>query len=98
MTLAEVLSYTVSQSDNNGCDILFRLLCGTANVQKYVRNIGIKDILIAATKEERSKAWDVQFTNWSKPKAMLELLEIMYRGKKLSKSSNDFLWKVMTET
>ncbi len=96
--LAEILAFTVSQSDNNGCDILFRLLGGTANVQKYVRSIGVKDIAIRATEEEMAKEWSVQFTNWCKPKAMLQLLEIMYRGGKLSKSSNDFLWKTMLET
>ncbi len=96
--LAEILVYTIAQSDNNGCDILFRLLGGTANVQKYVRSLGIKEIAIAATEEEMSKNRDVQFTNWCKPKAMLKLLEIMNRGDKLSKSSSDFLWKTMLET
>lgn len=98
LTLAEILKYTVSQSDNNGCDILFRLLGGTANVHKYIRSLGVKNISIAATEEEMHAAWDVQFTNWCKPKAMLKLLEIMYHGDKLSKASNDFLWKIMTET
>lgn len=98
LPLAEILAYTVSQSDNNGCDILFRLLGGTANVHKYVQSLGVKDIAIRATEEEMSKAWEVQFTNWSKPEAMLKLLEIFNRGDKLSKSSNDFLWKILTET
>lgn len=98
LPLAEILAYTVSQSDNNGCDILFRLLGGTANVHKYVQNLGVKDISIQATEEEMSKAWEVQFTNWSKPEAMLKLLEIFNRADKLSKSSSDFLWKIMTET
>lgn len=98
LPLSEILAYTVSQSDNNGCDILFRLLGGTANVHKYVQNLGIKEMAIAATEEEMARAWDVQFTNWSKPKAMVELLEIFNRGKKLSKPSSDFLWKIMTET
>lgn len=98
LPLSEILTYTVSQSDNNGCDILFRLLGGTANVHKYVQNLGIKEMVIAATEEEMARAWDVQFTNWSKPKAMVELLEIFNRGEKLSKPSSDFLWKIMTET
>lgn len=98
LTLAEILSFTVSQSDNNGCDILFRLLGGTANVDKYVKSLGIKDMSIVATEEEMHAAWDVQFTNWSKPKAMLKLLEIFNKGDKFSKSSNEFLWKIMTET
>lgn len=98
LALSEILAYTVSQSDNNGCDILFRLLGGTENVHKYIQSLGVKEISIAATEEEMARAWDVQFTNWSKPEAMLKLLEIFNRGKKLSKSSSDFLWKIMTET
>ena len=98
LTVAELLSYTVSQSDNNGCDILFRLVGGTKNVQSYIHGLGVKNIAIVATEEEMSKGWDVQFTNWCKPSAMLQLLDIMHQGKKLSKSSNDFLIKIMTET
>jgi len=98
LTVAELLSYTVSQSDNNGCDILFKLVGGTKNVQSYVHGLGVKNIEIVATEEEMSKGWDVQFTNWCKPSAMLQLLDIMHQGNKLSKSSNDFLTKIMTET
>lgn len=96
--LRELLSFTVSQSDNNGCDILFRLLGGTHSVQQYIHGLGVKGIAIAGTEEEMHKDWNVQFTNWCEPIAMLQLLDIFYKGKILSKSSNDFLWKIMTET
>lgn len=97
--VSELLRYTVSQSDNNGCDILFRLVGGTTPVENYIRkNLEVKDMRIAATEEEMSKDERVQFTNWSKPSAMLRLVVDAYRGKYLSESSNDFLWKIMTET
>lgn len=98
LTIAELLSYTVSQSDNIGCDILFRLAGGTAAVDKYIKSLGVKGIAIMATEAEMGKHWDVQFTNWCQPPAMLQILDILYQGKKLSKASNAFLWKVMTET
>lgn len=98
LKLSEILSYTVSQSDNNGCDILFRLVGGPKKVHDYIQSLGVKSIAIAATEEEMHRAWNVQFTNWCKPKAMLKLLDIFYKGKALSKTSNDFLWKIMTET
>jgi beta-lactamase class A len=98
LKLSEVLSYTVSQSDNNGCDILFRLLGGPQKVDAYVQSLGVKSIVIAATEEEMHKEWNVQFTNWCKPCAMLRLLDILYKGKSLTKTSNDFLLKIMTET
>jgi len=98
ITLAEILNATVSLSDNNGCDILFRLLGGPKNVQAYIHNLGVKDIAIVATEEEMSMQWDVQFTNWCEPKAMLQLLDIFQKGKKLSKSSTDFLRKAMVDS
>lgn len=98
ITLAEILNATVSLSDNNGCDILFRLLGGTKNVQTYVHNLGVKDIAIVATEEGMSRHWDVQFTNWCEPKAMMQLLDIFQKGKKLSKSSTDFLRKAMVNS
>lgn len=98
LKLSEILAYTVSQSDNNGCDILFRLLGGPKKVDAYVQNLGVKSIVIAATEEEMHSEWKVQFTNWCKPRAMLRLLDILYKGKALSKTSNDFLLKIMTET
>ncbi len=98
VTLAELIGYTVSQSDNNTCDMLFKMAGGPAEVNKYIHNLGVKNIAIAATEQEMTKGWEVQFTNWCQPSGMLQLLDILYKGKKLSKSSNDFLWKVMTET
>lgn len=98
IALADLLSYTVSKSDNNGCDILIRLLGGAKNVQNYLRKIGVKDLAFVATEEEMHKSWDLQFKNWSKPSAMTKLLKIFYDGKFLSKPSTDFLWKIMVET
>lgn len=98
MKLKDILAYTVSLSDNNGCDILFRLAGGTDYVDKYVHSLGIDSIAIKATEEEMATAWGVQYTNWVTPVAMLQLLKGFHAGKYLSKPSNDFLLKIMKET
>ena len=98
IALGDLLAYTVSKSDNNGCDILFRLIGGTKIVENYIHRLGVKDIAIAATEEEMAQKWSVQYTNWNKPEAMTELLEKFDAGKILSKSSGDFLMKIMVET
>jgi len=98
VSLADILRYTVSQSDNNGCDVLFRLAGGTNAVHRYIRSLGVRDINIAATEREMGKSWDVQYTNWCTPSAMADLLEAFYTKKFLSNSSTTFLWKIMTET
>ncbi|HEY0177589.1 MAG TPA: class A beta-lactamase, subclass A2, partial [Pedobacter sp.] len=98
ITLAELLSYTVSQSDNNGCDRLFRLAGGTQAVNDYIHDTGVQNIAIVATEKQMGISSDVQYTNWCQPEAMLELLKKFNEGTVLSKQNNDFLWKLMFET
>jgi beta-lactamase class A len=98
VSIKEILGYTVSHSDNNGCDILFRLLGGPQQVHNYIHSIGIKDIAIVATEEGMHKEWNVQFTNWCTPVAMTDLLKTFYQGNVLSKASHDTLLKIMEET
>ncbi len=98
VSIKEILGYTVSHSDNNGCDVLFRLLGGPQQVNNYIHSIGIKDIAIVATEEEMHKEWNVQFTNWCTPVAMTNLLKTFYQGSALSKTSHDTLLKIMEET
>jgi beta-lactamase class A len=97
VTLADLLTYTVSLSDNIACDILFRLVGGVKEVDNYIHSLGVTDIAIVANEEQMHSSWEVQYTNWCQPKAMLELLDIFYQGKKISKPSSDFLWKIMTD-
>lgn len=98
VTLLEVLKATVSESDNNGCDILFRLLGGTKKVDKYVHSIGVKEIAIAATEEEMHKEWGAQFTNWCTPVAMQQLLSTFHKEDKLLPASKQLLWDMMVDT
>ncbi|HYG01970.1 MAG TPA: class A beta-lactamase, subclass A2 [Chryseosolibacter sp.] len=96
--LHEVLHYTVSLSDNNGCDILFRLLGGPKRVQSYVTSLGIDDIAIVNTEEEMHEAWEVQFDNWASPYAFAQLLNAFHKKDILSESNHKLLWRFMTET
>ena len=98
MSLAEILKYTVAQSDNNGCDILLKLIGGPAVVNDYIHGLGIKDFSVQFNEQEMHKNWNVQFSNWATPVAIVELLKIFYEEKILSRKSFDFLWGVMTET
>ncbi|MCF0070461.1 class A beta-lactamase, subclass A2 [Dyadobacter sp. CY261] len=97
ITIAELLSYSVSESDNNACDILFELAGGTKKVNDYIHSLGVKDIAIVATEKQMSTGWDVQYTNYARPSAYLQLLQIAYERKKLSETSHDFLWKILVE-
>jgi beta-lactamase class A len=97
LTLGELIDYTVRKSDNNTCDILFRLAGGTKNVDQYVHNSSFKQIAIAATEAEMAAAWDVQYTNWTEPYTMVSLLEFFYNMHYNSSASytQGFLMKIM---
>jgi len=98
ITVRELLTYTVSESDNNGCDILFRLLGGPGVVDRYIHHLGIANIAIVATEEEMHKDWQVQYRNWCSPAAMGQMLRMFYRQEILSRTSTDFLWQTMVKT
>lgn len=96
--LSEILQYTVSQSDNCGCDSLFGLLGEPQVVDKYIKSTGIKDLAISTTEQVMQSDYNIQFSNWSTPWAAVLLLEKFYQKKILSQNSWDFMWKTMTET
>jgi beta-lactamase class A len=98
LSLGEILRATVSESDNNGCDILFRLIGGPAAVDSCMHHLGIRDVAIVANEEEMHRGWDVQYRNWTTPRAALGLLAGFRAGRFLSDKSNDVLWRFMVET
>ena len=48
-TYSELLALSLQQSDNNACDILFEHCGGPKAVERYIRNLGFKDIRIRKT-------------------------------------------------
>lgn len=98
VSIKDLLSYMVSLSDNDACDILLKKLGGTDQVEAYLRMIKIRGINIEASEAQMAKSWQVQYTNWCKPVAMIKLLDTLYTGNVLKPASRDFLYKIMTET
>ncbi len=98
MPLKELLNYTVSMSDNNGCDILFNLIGGTKVADTYIKSLGLKNISIAATEAEMHTGWEPQFKNWFQPLEMAALLDGLYQKKYLSDSCNNALMQMLTQT
>ncbi len=96
--LCKIISYTVSSSDNIGCDILLALIGGPQIVEGYIKSLGIQEISITSSEAEMHKNRLLQFDNWTSPNAANQLLKLFFDYKTLSISSSDFLWKCMTES
>jgi len=96
--LRDVIRFTVSASDNNGCDILFRLTGGPRSVEDFIHEKGVLDIAIVATEAEMARSWDVQYRNWCTPEAMTALLRLFREGKILSRANTQLLMQYLVET
>lgn len=100
LKLSEILAYTVSQSDNVGCDALLRLVGGPEVVESYIVNKGFKDFSVKVNEEVMQGSWDMQFLNWTTPKAASQVLHAFYRNEQnlLAAEPHEFLWTTMKET
>ncbi|WP_343663280.1 CGA/CIA family class A beta-lactamase [Chryseobacterium mucoviscidosis] len=98
VSLSEIIEYTVAKSDNNGCDILLKLLGGTQVVQKFMNAKGVKNFQIKYNEEAMHKDWNAQYENYSTTNSAVDVLKKFYDGKLLSKKSTDYLMKVMFST
>jgi beta-lactamase class A len=98
LPLSEIIKYTVSQSDNVGCDRLFKLVGGTEKANKYIHSLGLKDVQILDPEARIQNDWSLQYRNYSTPYAAVQLLQKFYKEHILSKNSQDFLYKIMVET
>ena len=97
LTLDKLLRYTVSHSDNNGCDILIDLIGGTKTVQNFINRQGIKDFVIKVN-EAQMKTWKNLYINTTTPLASTELLEKFYKGEILKEATTKYLYQIMVET
>ena len=98
MPLSELIKYTVAKSDNNGCDLLLRLIGGTETVQKFINNKGIKNFTIKADEAQMHKGYEFMYWNTTTTNDSNLLLMNFFDGKVLSKNSTGFLMKTMIET
>lgn len=96
LTLDQLLKYTVSHSDNNGCDILLDLIGGTKTVQDFINKQEIKEFTIKVNEQEM-RTWENLYINTTTPLATTELLEKFYKGKTLKKKSTKYLYQIMVE-
>ena len=96
LTLDQLLRYTVSHSDNNGCDILLKLIGGTETVQKFINKQGIKDFTIKVNEREM-QTWESIYINTTTPLATTEILEKFYKGQVLKKKTTKYLYQIMVD-
>ncbi len=74
----ELLALSLQQSDNNACDLLFKLCGGPRDVQNYLRSLGFKNIRLKWTEKQMHSKPQRSRDNWCTPSDMTYLLEWFY--------------------
>ncbi|GAL86634.1 beta-lactamase [Sporocytophaga myxococcoides] len=100
LKISEILEYTVSLSDNVGCDVLLKLIGGPQVVENFITEKGFKDFSVKINEEVMQNNWDLQFKNWTTPKTSTQILAYFYDNDKkiLSAEHHDFIWTIMKQT
>lgn len=100
LKISEILEYTVSLSDNVGCDALLRLIGGPQVVENYIVEKGFNNFSVKINEEVMQNNWDMQFQNWTTPNTSTQVLSVFYKNDKkfLSPHLHEFIWKTMQQT
>jgi beta-lactamase class A len=98
ITVRELLSLAVSESDGTASDVLLRLIGGPLRAMTFVHAIGVTDIAITTTERMMGLHPDLQFQNWITPAGALSLLRAVDERRGLSPASQALLLQMLSET
>lgn len=96
MTIRELLRFTVSESDGSTSDVALRLAGGPPRVMRYLRGLGVRNLIVATTEQEMGRDSRVQFRNWATPSGCISLLRVLASRRALSDSSHALLMDYLT--
>ena len=96
LPISELLEYSLQKSDNNACDILFRLTGGTQAADSLMKTMGFNDIVIESTEEDMHEDIYLCYLNRSTPIEMARLFDSFYRlGMRYSSPVHDAIGSMM---
>lgn len=91
ITVNDLLKWSVSESDGSASDALLKALGGIAVADRYIHQLGIKDMHIAVTEKVQVANDEIQYQNYATPEALGRLFKLFYSGYKLSDHSRSLL-------
>jgi beta-lactamase class A len=95
VTLREIISLAVAQSDNGAEEVLVRLVGGPFAVEHYIQSLGISAIQVRYSERDLDHNEDLQYQDWIEPTAAIQLLELLLNKPPVSPVANAFLLKAM---
>jgi beta-lactamase class A len=96
--VSELIRLAVSESDGTASDVLLGLIGGPGQADKYLKELGIDEIVIANTEKEFAQNWQTQYLNWASPNGAVALLRALHEGRGISEQHRALLLKFMAES
>jgi len=98
LSLAELVRYTISESDGTTSDVLMNLVGGAHGVMAFLTEIGVSGINVVNLEKEIGRDWQTQYENSATPKAAVQLLAALQARRGLSAESRALVLKLMIES
>ena len=98
MSLQDLIRAAIVDSDGTASDVLFRVGGGGARLTAYLRGIGVKDMVIAATEAAMAHDNMVQYRNYATPGGAMSLLKALHAGRGVSPDARTMLLRFLIET
>ena len=93
-TYAELLAYSLQQSDNNACDLLFKHCGGPAKVSRYMRKLGFLDVHLKKNERRMHRHPSLCNKNWTTPLEIVLLLD-WFANHRNDTPTLQYIWHLM---
>jgi beta-lactamase class A len=98
LSVRELLSSMIVESDGTACDVLLKLVGGPQKLTQFLRELAIEDIVISKYEKELLANPGLASANWTTPEAMIDLLRLLVDDRTLSESSRAVLLDMMKKS
>lgn len=98
MTIAELMRYSLSLSDNNACDMLIKYVGGVDSVQARLEQLGFGRVRIRATEQRMHEHRRMQRINAAAPLDVVSFLRVVMLGNLLPPEHVGFLRQTLIDT
>ncbi len=95
ISVAGLLKYSLQQSDNNACDILFDRIVGTNDTDGYIRSLGIDGFAIKVNEKEMFNNHELSVKNWNYPLSAAALINKLFTERLYLPVYNEFLMETL---
>ncbi len=75
ISIAELLMYMISKSDNNACDILIEYSGGIDELSEFIHSLGFEDIEISVNEKEMNPTPSKQYLNKAYPEDIIKFMK-----------------------